>query len=64
MSTQTREEKAKLFDNLLREHDKLSREVSLLQSNFNLSKDEEKKIKDLKIQMQELQNKAAKLGSY
>lgn len=63
-NTQTREEKAKMFDNLLLEHDKLSRQVSLIQSKFDLSKDDEKKIKDLKKQMQELQNKAARLGSY
>jgi hypothetical protein len=63
MSTQSREEKAKLFDNFLYEHDKLSREVSILNAKFDKSGDDEKKIKDLKKLMQELQNKAALLGS-
>lgn len=65
MSSQAeREVKAKQFDGFLLEHDKLSREVSLLQSKFDLSVADEKKIKDLKRQMQEIQNKAARLGSY
>jgi len=61
---QTRDQKAKAFDALLLEHDKLSREVSIINSKFDLTKDDEKKIKDLKRQMQELQNKAERLGGY
>jgi hypothetical protein len=59
-----REKKAAMFDSLLLEHDKLSREVSLIQSKFDLTREDEKKIKELKKQMQELQNKATILGSY
>jgi hypothetical protein len=59
-----REKKAAMFDSLLLEHDKLSREVSLIQSKFDLTREDEKKIKDLKKQMQDLQNKATMLGSY
>jgi small-conductance mechanosensitive channel len=59
-----REKKAAMFDSLLLEHDKLSREVSLIQSKFDLTREDEKKIKELKKQMQELQNKATRLGSY
>lgn len=59
-----REKKAAMFDSLLLEHDKLSREVSLIQSKFDLTREDEKKIKDLKKQMQDLQNKATRLGSY
>ncbi len=64
MKPQTREEKAKAFDALLLEHDKLSREVSLINSKFNLSTEDERKIKDLKRQMDAIQRKAANLGSY
>ena len=64
MKPQTREEKAKAFDALLLEHDKLSREVSLINSKFNLSAEDERKIKDLKRQMDAIQRKAANLGSY
>lgn len=64
MKAQSREEKAKIFDSLLLEHDKLSREVSLIQSKFNLSKEDQMKINELKRQMDGLQRKAANLGSY
>lgn len=60
----TREQKAKAFDALLLEHDKLSREVSLIQSKFNLSAEDDKRIKQLKREMQGIQDKAALLGSY
>lgn len=61
---QTREQKAKAFDSLLLEHDKLSREVSILNSKFDLTKEDEKKIKELKREMQAIQNRAENLGSY
>lgn len=64
MKEQTREEKAKIFDSLLLEHDKLSREVSLINSKFNLSAEDEKRIKELKREMDAIQRKAANLGSY
>jgi len=59
-----REKKAAMFDSLLLEHDKLSREVSLIQSKFDLTREDEKKIKSLKKEMNLLQRKAASLGSY
>jgi hypothetical protein len=60
----TREEKAKKFDALLLEHDKLSREVSVIQSKFDLTVEDNKKIKELKIKMDDLQRQATSLGSY
>jgi small-conductance mechanosensitive channel len=59
----TREQKAKIFDSLLLEHDKYSRELSQLKSNFNLTKDDEKKIKELQQKMDGVQRKAASLGN-
>jgi small-conductance mechanosensitive channel len=59
----TREQKAKIFDSLLLEHDKYSRELSQLKSNFNLTKDDEKKIKELEQKMEGVQRKAAGLGN-
>jgi hypothetical protein len=59
-----REKKAAMFDSLLTEHDKLSREVSLIQSKFDLSREDEKKIEELKNQMNALQMRAARLGEY
>jgi len=59
----TREQKAKIFDSLLLEHDKYSRELSQIKSNFNLTKDDEKKIKELEQKMDGLQRKAAGLGN-
>jgi hypothetical protein len=49
---------------LLTEHDKLSREVSVLQSKFDLTREDQKKIESLKKEMDLLQRKAAALGSY
>lgn len=59
-----REQKAKMFESLLLEHDKLSRQVSLLQSKFDLTREDEKKIEELKKEMNNVQRKAAALGSY
>lgn len=60
----SREKKAQMFDQLLTEHDKLSREVSILQSKFDLTREDQKKIDSLKKEMDLLQRKAAALGSY
>jgi len=60
----SREKKAQMFDQLLIEHDKLSREVSILQSKFDLTREDQKKIESLKKEMDLLQRKAAALGSY
>lgn len=59
-----REKKAQMFESLLLEHDKLSREVSILQAKFDLTREDEKKIESLKKEMNLLQRKAASLGSY
>jgi hypothetical protein len=59
-----REKKAQVFESLLLEHDKLSREVSMIQSKFDLTREDEKKIEELKKQMNALQMKAARLGEY
>jgi hypothetical protein len=60
----SREKKAQMFESLLVEHDKLSRQVSVLQSKFDLTREDEKKIEELKREMNLLQRKAANLGSY
>ena len=60
----TRDEKAKKFNLLLLEHDKLSREVSVIQSKFDLTAEDTKKIKELKAKMNDLQRQATMLGSY
>lgn len=57
------EQKAKAFDALLIEHDKLARQVSLIESNFNLTTEDHKKIKQLKEEMIKVQRQAASLGS-
>jgi len=59
-----REKKAQMFESLLLEHDKLSREVSILQAKFDLTREDQKKIDSLKKEMDLLQRKAASLGSY
>lgn len=57
------EEKAKIYDQLLIEHDKKVREVSVIQSKFDLTREDEQKIKQLKSEMMEIQRKATSLGS-
>jgi small-conductance mechanosensitive channel len=64
MNTTDREKRAAIFESLLLEHDKLSREVSLIQSKFDLTNEDNKKINELKRQMEEIQRKAFNLGSY
>ncbi len=66
MKTQemNREQKAQMFESLLIEHDKLSRQVSLIQSKFDLTREDEKKIQELKREMDQIQRKASNLGSY
>jgi hypothetical protein len=59
----TNEEKASYYDQLLREHDKKATEVSNLQSKFDLTKEDQQKIKQLKTEMADLQRKAMSLGS-
>lgn len=55
--------KAKIYDQLLVEHDKKTREVSVIQSKFDLTKADIEKVKELKNEMLEIQKKAMSLGS-
>jgi len=59
----TQEEKAKYYDQLLLEHDRLAREVSVLQGKFDLTSEDLKKIKEIKKEMFEIQKKASNLGN-
>jgi len=59
----TNEDKAKMYDQLLREYDVKAREVSILRSEFDLTKSDELKIKELKKEMEIIQRKATNLGS-
>jgi hypothetical protein len=57
----TNEEKAREYDSLIGQYDKLAREVSLIKSKFDLSTEDEKKVSTLKQQMSELERKANNL---
>ena len=57
------EEKAKVYEQLLAEHDKKAREVSLIRSKFDLTKFDEAEIEKIKKEMYEIQKKASNLGS-
>lgn len=52
---------AKLYDNLLLEYDKKAREVSIIKSKFDLSKEDERLIDELKREMVAIQRKAEAL---
>lgn len=64
MDKVTRENRAELYDKYLREYDEKAREVSLIRSNFDLTKEDEKKIKLLESEMNTIQRKASQLGDY
>ncbi len=57
------EQKAKMYDKLLIEYDQKAREVSLIKSKFDLTKEDNKKIESLQKEMNDLQRKAMSLGS-
>lgn len=57
----TREEKARLYDQLLAEHDEKAREVSLIKSKFDLTPSDEKEVAKLRKEMAEIQRKAEAL---
>lgn len=57
------EQRAKVYDQLLREYDEKAREVSVIRSKFDLTKEDEKQIESLKKEMMTLQQKAMSLGS-
>jgi len=59
----TNDEKAKMYDNYLLEYDKMAREVSLIRSKFDLSKEDNKKIEEIQKEMDLVQRKAMNLGS-
>lgn len=59
----TNADKARLYDKLLIEYDQKAREVSLIKSKFDLSREDNKKIEDLQKEMDDLQRKAMSLGS-
>jgi hypothetical protein len=63
MNIMDNELKARLYDQLLAEYDKKAMEVSSIQSKFDLTKEDEKKIKQLKEEMSGIQRKAMSLGS-
>lgn len=59
----TNEQKAAEYDKLLREHDKKSTEVSGLQNKIDQTREDKLKIKELKIEMAQIQKKANNLHS-
>ena len=56
------DEKAKAYDRLLMEHDEKARQVSLIQSKFDLSREDNDNIKTLKREMDLIQRKAVDLS--
>jgi hypothetical protein len=56
-------QKAKFYDQLLKEYDEKARQVSLIKSKFDLSREDEKQVESLKKEMDLLQRKAMNLGS-
>jgi hypothetical protein len=60
----TREQKAELYEKYLREYDEKARQVSLIKSKFDLSKEDEKNIENLQREMANLQQQAFSLGDY
>jgi|TARA_R110000868_G_scaffold1579_2_gene12782 hypothetical protein len=59
----TNEDKAKLYDQLLKEYDVKAREVSVLKGEFELTRADELRMRELKIEMDAIQKKAMNLGS-
>ena len=59
----TNEQKAAEYDRLLREHDKKSTEVSSLQNKIDQTREDKERIKQLKMEMAQIQRKASNLGS-
>jgi len=59
----TNEEKGRYYDELLREHDKKATEVSNLQNKIDQTREDQERIKQLKLEMAQIQRKANNLGS-
>ena len=58
------EEKAILYESLLREHDKIAARVRELEVNFNPKVEDQKKIKQLKSEMANIEKRATLLGGF
>lgn len=59
----TNEQKAAEYDRLLREHDKKSTKVSSLQNKIDQTREDKEMIKELKMEMAQIQRKANNLHS-
>ena len=57
------EQKAKIYDQILREHDEMARQVSAIKNKYDLTREDEKQMESLKKEMDLLQRKAMSLGS-
>jgi hypothetical protein len=64
ISNEEREKRASLYESYLRQHDALAREVSQLQSKFDLSVEDSAQIKELQTEMLGIQRKSQQLGDY
>jgi hypothetical protein len=57
------QQKANLYEQFLREYDEKARQVSFINSKFDLTKEDQKEIESLKKEMSVIRQKAASLGS-
>lgn len=57
------QQKANLYEQLLREYDEKARQVSFINSKFDLTKEDHKEIESLKKEMSVIKQKAMSLGS-
>jgi 2-phosphoglycerate kinase len=64
ISNEEREKRAGLYESYLRQHDALAREVSELQSKFDLSVADNAEIKKKQTEMLGIQRKSQQLGDY
>jgi len=64
ISNEEREKRANLYEGYLRQHDALARQVSELQSKFDLSMTDKAEIKKLQTEMAVIQKKSQQLGDY
>ena len=59
----TLDDKAKQYNSLLYKHDELARKVSLIQSKFDLSAEDNRQIEELRKEMKILEQRANRLVS-
>jgi len=57
----TREEKALLYDDLVREGDKVNRRISQIKSDVNLTEEAQTELNGLNIKLQNLEARVAQL---